>query len=83
MKQNVMMFFLILSLLLLSVHLFYIFYSGKKIDRKYKITYPHGSSTFWDYTDTFYIEGNVIYYVDEHNNQVIRSGTYGVKKVLK
>lgn len=82
MKQNIVMLLLAIATSLLVISVGYMLFN-KKIDKKYRITYPHGSSSFWDYTDTFHIEGNVIYYVDEHNKPVIRSGTYGIEKVVK
>jgi hypothetical protein len=58
-------------------------HSFKYSKKKYTISYPYGSGTWYDYTDTFDIRGNVIYYIDERGNSVVRSGTYGVKKNIR
>ena len=47
---------------------------------KYKITYSHGRFEGTNYTDTFQIQaGPSIKYIDEHNKEIVRYGSFGIE----
>ena len=47
---------------------------------KYEISYVYARYTCSDYTDTFYINGNSIRYIDQSGKEVIRFGTFFIQQ---
>lgn len=47
---------------------------------KYEITYNHGKYHWSDYTDTFNLTNTSVSYTDERGAEVIRYGSFAIKK---
>ena len=72
----------VIALLFTVVASIYLFVYIYCIDRshKYEIEYPHGKYTFSDYTDTFQLTSNTIKYINDEGVEIIRYGTFSIKK---
>ena len=49
-------------------------------EHRYEVSYANGRYTYSDYTDTFRLTPTSIVYRDENGVEIIRYGTFSVKK---
>ena len=78
MKKEIAIILLFFVVLIASVATVMVLTADYK--HKYEITYVYAKYTCRDYTDTFYINGNSIRYIDEQGNEVIRFGTFFIQQ---